>query len=205
MKGTVVIAPTRPAILLLLVSILFASGCGSSTESTSPQPVQQDEAVEISDPKQRAVAARDALFKQLSTRLVGAMSNGGPAAAIEVCSKEAPRFATTVGEEFGVAIGRTSFKLRNPRNAAPEWAKPLIEARSEQPSFVQLPGGGTGALLPIKLKTQCLTCHGQADQIADAVRAKLDELYPRDQAVGFREGELRGWFWVEVPGANRDD
>jgi hypothetical protein len=23
--------------------------------------------------------------------------------------------------------------------------------------------------------------------------------YPKDQATGFKEGDLRGWFWVEVP------
>jgi hypothetical protein len=31
------------------------------------------------------------------------------------------------------------------------------------------------------------------------VRAELDELYPHDRAVGYRTGDLRGWFWVEVP------
>jgi len=23
--------------------------------------------------------------------------------------------------------------------------------------------------------------------------------YPMDQATGFKEGDLRGWFWIEVP------
>lgn len=31
-----------------------------------------------------------------------------------------------------------------------------------------------------------------------AVRAELRDRYPRDEAVGFTEGEIRGWFWVEV-------
>jgi hypothetical protein len=78
--------------------------------------------------------------------------DGGPAAAIEVCSHEAPTFAAAVGKKYGVTIGRTSFKLRNPKNVTPEWVKPLITARREQPEFVSLPHGGTGALLPIKLK-----------------------------------------------------
>ena len=25
-----------------------------------------------------------------------------------------------------------------------------------------------------------------------------DERYPRDRAVGFTNGEIRGWFWVEL-------
>jgi hypothetical protein len=61
-----------------------------------------------------------------------------------------------------------------------------------------------GALLPIHLKEQCVTCHGPAESIADDVREKLLELYPHDRAVGFKEGDLRGWFWVEVPSVDED-
>jgi hypothetical protein len=31
------------------------------------------------------------------------------------------------------------------------------------------------------------------------VRAKVRSRYPHDRAVGFAEGEIRGWYWVEVP------
>lgn len=31
------------------------------------------------------------------------------------------------------------------------------------------------------------------------VRAALMDRYPVDRAIGFTEGEIRGWFWVEVP------
>ncbi len=145
------------------------------------------------------LAARDDLFKQLSTRLIEAMSSGGSAAAIEVCSREAPKIAAAVGEQHGVAIGRTSLKLRNPKNAPPEWARTLVEKKTEDTQFVELPDGGIGALLPIKLKTQCLACHGPIDQIAEDIKTKLTELYPDDQATGFKDGDLRGWFWVVVP------
>jgi len=30
------------------------------------------------------------------------------------------------------------------------------------------------------------------------VKAELAERYPADRAVGFTEGELRGWFWLEL-------
>jgi hypothetical protein len=45
----------------------------------------------------------------------------------------------------------------------------------------------------------CAACHGAPDTFDPAVRAELRDLYPRDRAVGFAEGEIRGWFWVEVP------
>jgi hypothetical protein len=43
----------------------------------------------------------------------------------------------------------------------------------------------------------CLTCHGE--NIASEVDAKLKELYPYDQARGFREGDLRGAFTIAKP------
>jgi hypothetical protein len=37
------------------------------------------------------------------------------------------------------------------------------------------------------------------DRLSPAVREELKERYPADQATGFKDGDLRGWFWVEVP------
>ena len=46
----------------------------------------------------------------------------------------------------------------------------------------------------IPTQGMCLKCHGTS--IDPKVQAKLKELYPRDQATGFSEGELRGAFVV---------
>ena len=61
------------------------------------------------------------------------------------------------------------------------------------------PAGELGAFLPIKLAAPCLACHGPADDLDEDVRSALAESYPDDQATGFAEGDLRGWFWIEVP------
>jgi NADPH:quinone reductase-like Zn-dependent oxidoreductase len=54
-------------------------------------------------------------------------------------------------------------------------------------------------LLPIRLGAMCTNCHGPSARLADGVAERLEEMYPNDQATGFKPGELRGWFWVEVP------
>ena len=150
-------------------------------------------------PQERAALAKDALFNELSTRLLAAMSNGGPAKAIEVCSKLAPKLAKDVGEQHHVSIGRTAVRLRNANNLPPEWAEPLLKDLPTKPVFQELENGSTGVLFPILLKVQCLTCHGPDDKIAPEIRTELARLYPNDKATGFQEGDLRGWFWVEVP------
>lgn len=151
------------------------------------------------DQKQAMLAAKDALFQKLSGRLMQAMSKQGPAAAIEVCQKEASKIAAEVSDAAGLRIGRTGVRLRNQTNVPPEWAKPLTEQRVDTPTFVTLSNGDAAALLPIKLKGQCTMCHGPEEQIAPVISDQLAKLYPDDRATGFKEGDLRGWFWVEKP------
>jgi len=155
-------------------------------------------------PLERAALARDALFNELSTRLLAAMSNGGPAKAIEVCSKLAPKLAKEVGEQHQVSIGRTAVRLRNENNRPPAWAEPLLKDLPTKPVVQDLENGRTGVLFPILLKVQCLTCHGPDDKIAAEIRTELARLYPNDKATGFQEGDLRGWFWMEVPADSED-
>lgn len=200
---------------LCLFCLFVLTGC-SREQSTSPitGASRQETAANVasksmaSDSKQtpleRAALARDALFNELSTRLLAAMSNGGPAKAIEVCSKLAPKLAKEVGEQHHVSIGRTAVRLRNANNLPPTWAEPLLKDLPTKPVVQDLEDGRTGVLFPILLKVQCLTCHGPDDQIAPEIRAELARLYPNDKATGFQEGDLRGWFWVEVPADNEE-
>lgn len=49
----------------------------------------------------------------------------------------------------------------------------------------------------------CVKCHGES--IEAEVEAKLKELYPNDQARGFKEGDLRGAFTLAAPVPDRKD
>ena len=156
--------------------------------------------------RDRAVAARDAMFGRLFARLGEAMqatnadgSPAGPAGAIGVCKDEPPKIAQAVAHEKGVMIGRTSARLRNPANAAPTWAASLFAEQPAEPRVATNTDGSLGVTLPIQLAANCLACHGSPEQLDPAVKAALAAKYPKDQAIGFKEGDLRGWFWVEVP------
>jgi len=141
------------------------------------------------------------LGKRLKARLREALQAGGPAAGIAACKLAAPDVTGTVAEEQGLRVGRTSFKLRNPENTPPEWAVADVAARRETPAFHEGEDGSLRALLPITLEATCTLCHGPAESLSSEVVAALAEGYPDDQATGFEEGDLRGWFWVEVPAA----
>lgn len=193
--------------LLGVLTLVFVAGCQRSSapainSSTSLQtdPPSIDPGKKPSEEQRRAMlAAKDALFSRLSGRLQEAMGTQGPAGAIAVCQKEAQRIATDVGDEHELRIGRSGVRLRNPSNQPPAWATELTEKQTDTPHFVVLDDGDAAALLPIKLQGQCLMCHGPDETISPVIQDQLAKLYPTDEATGFQEGDLRGWFWVELP------
>lgn len=196
--------PRRQRLLITPVGlclVLLGPACAPTQHASEqwallpPEPLSPNQRAQF----ERAVAARDDLFGQLMNRLQSAIEREGAASAIGVCHEEAPKIARTVAETHKLSIGRTSWKLRNPKNRPPAWATDLVNARIAGPSVLAHPDGRLGVLLPILLKDRCLTCHGPADAIPAKIRSALRTRYPDDQATGFAEGDLRGWFWVEVP------
>lgn len=141
-------------------------------------------------------------FKQ---NLQQALKSGlaeSPVTAIEVCRVKAPGIADALSVE-GVSMGRSSHRLRNPDNTAPEWASPILQAYLDDPSHrkprtIELGEGRWGYVEPIAVQPLCLTCHGS--ELPPNVAEKISELYPEDHATGFEVGDLRGIFWLEFPG-----
>jgi hypothetical protein len=184
----------------LLTLLLIASGCSAPTGSweTVPESELNDaESTQLAS----AIAARDELAKNLMLHLLEGMQSGGAQTAIDVCKVAAPEVAAGINATKPLTIGRTSHRLRNPKNEAPAWAASFVkEERGEQVLLRHSGNGAFAALFPIKLQGQCLQCHGPEEQIAPLVRDALWAAYPEDKATGFSEGELRGWFHVTVPG-----
>jgi hypothetical protein len=60
-------------------------------------------------------------------------------------------------------------------------------------------GDRIGVMRPVSERQICGDCHGSLEHLSPRVRETLWQIYPADRAVGFREGEIRGWYWVEIP------
>ncbi|MBX3463681.1 MAG: DUF3365 domain-containing protein [Planctomycetes bacterium] len=179
---------------LSLVSLGCLAACGPPAWS----PISADDPAQAAR-RERAAAARDQLAQTLIGELAAALAVGGPTKAIEVCRERAPAIAATVSAERRVRIGRTSQRLRNSANEVPPWARAHVAGSSTQPAFFVGPAQQLGALYPIQTQPLCLQCHGRGDELKAPVRDALRRLYPQDAATGFAIGDLRGWFWVEVP------
>ena len=146
-------------------------------------------------------AALLAPFKaELKSALVKGME-AGPVGAISACSVEAPRISAGLSVD-GVVMGRASHRLRNVRNATPDWLAPILRGYADgssdlAPVALSIEDGRMGYAEPIMLQPMCLACHG--DVLQPDVAAKISESYPDDQATGFKAGDFRGVFWVEFP------
>lgn len=146
------------------------------------------------------VAMQDAVLRELND----ALARGGPAGAINFSHLDATATTQRVGREEGIAAGRTSDRLRNPTNAPKPWAASLVTAYAGRPArsvegFAVDLGDKIGVLRPIVERPICAGCHGPEERMAPGVKLVLRDRYPADRALGFTEGEIRGWFWVEMP------
>lgn len=137
--------------------------------------------------------------KELMGTLMSTMKKSGPVAALETCHLKAmpitQKYASGV-----VGMGRTSHKIRNPKNAPKTWVKPYLaefkSGKRKEALTVKLKNGHTGYLEPIYVQAKCLVCHGK--NVAKPIAQALKKNYPKDQARGFNVGDFRGLFWLEV-------
>lgn len=143
----------------------------------------------------------------LQHELKTAMSEGGPANAVQVCRDVAPAIAGKLARESGWQVRRVSLRVRNPALGMPDaWEQARLKAFASEMQagasmplthfeYVEEPAGRAARYMQaIPTKGMCLACHGAVEQQPAALRAALEQHYPHDQATGYRAGQLRGAF-----------
>jgi hypothetical protein len=149
-------------------------------------------------------------MQTLKQELQGGMQDGGPVNAISVCNLSAPGIANTYSVRHGWDVGRTSLKLRNPANAPDAWERSVLESFDERKGAGEDPAkmehhevvrqDGVKVLRYMKAiptAKLCLACHGE--NIDSITRTRLEKLYPDDQALGYKAGDIRGAFTITQP------
>ncbi len=153
------------------------------------------------------------VIPKVVTAMQEAVAAKGVAGAIPVCKEEAPALIKEKRKETGWDIRRVSLKTRNAERATPDiWeARQLADfniraANGEKPETIE-----KGEIVTIDGKQVfrymkglpvadvCLKCHGPADGLDAALKVKLTESYPHDQATGYSKGQIRGALTVKRP------
>lgn len=165
------------------------------------------------DIKERVAGSKTVVkefMEELKGQLQSAMKAGGPVKAISVCNEVAPAIAQGQSEKHGWEVGRTSLNYRNAGNAPDAWEAEVLkkfdkrkaDGEDVQPmayyEVVEQDGKKVFRFMKaIPTGEVCLKCHGE--NIAEPVKAKLDELYPGDKARGYKLGDIRGAFTITQP------
>lgn len=182
----------------LLLSTLLVIPLAACTSADQAQQVAEN----------RAITGE--LMQSLKGALQEAMKEGGPVNAIAVCNEKAPEIATALSAKNNRQVARTSLKVRNPANTPDEWEENVLKAfekrkaKGEDPKtiehseMVRIDGNWNFRYMKaIPTGDICLACHGE--DLAPAVKAKLEALYPDDRATGYKLGDLRGAFTIVQP------
>jgi hypothetical protein len=179
-----------------LLTIILAALASTSIAEETREP-------EMAALVDQAKAAAKALGGALKAELEAALRTGGPIEALSICQMKAPAIASRVSAEHGMQVGRVSLKTRNPDNAPRPWQADVLHAFEARKAAGEDPASLSHAevvdrefrfMQAIPTAGVCLNCHGAS--ISPALKAKLNESYPGDQATGYREGDLRGAFVV---------
>ncbi len=136
------------------------------------------------------------------------MKEGGVAQAAPYCNAHANELTLKLAKEHGVDIIRTSHLLRNGNNKPNEREAQIIEQYLKQatdkmelkPLVEQNADGSVQFYAPIQLAQKCTVCHGVlGETLSKENDSIIKTLYPKDQAIGFKEGDLRGIWSIQFP------
>jgi len=202
---------------LVAALMTLLAGCSEqSAPAEIPATIPEDAAVipaaDESALTAEAQAAAQALGSALKAELEAAMQTGGPVAAMSVCQIKAPELAAAISLGKGMTVKRVSLKNRNPVMGVPnEWETQVLKDFETRKTAGEDPATLTYAktvdnefrfMQAIPTAAVCLVCHGS--NLSPDVSALLAQLYPQDQATGYKEGDLRGAFVVVKNLATRD-
>ena len=193
------IAGLTAALLSLPLGVLV----GQSVQAWPTYSIQQTPP-DLQPAMRRAQLVILAIQGATSAELTREMDTGGSAEAIRVCHLSATALFHRLARDEGIAAGRTAARLRMPANAPRSWAAPIVKQYANAKAagidtFVVDLGDKVGVMSPVVHRPACSACHGVAEKLDVRVREELRDRYPADCATGFKDGDLRGWIWVEVP------
>lgn len=196
----------------LFLPMLLLVGCSKSrtpeaSPASAPPAGLSAEAQSVALQRGKSIVAET--FSLLSSNLQTAIQQGGVSNALPFCSLAASPLAAGMAGKHGVTIRRVTHKPRNPvdRADATELAilknfEATLTSTNPPPPFVTNFTASTATFFaPIILNNElCLKCHGEPGKdISTENVAVIQHLYPQDEAAGFKLGDLRGAWRIDIP------
>ena len=127
--------------------------------------------------------------------------------AMGFCSSSAEIITQDINKKLpsNVKVRRTALKSRNANNQPDALDKKImneyqasIDAKTFSPKDIKVVKDGTTTRVykPLMTGKVCLKCHGT--NIIEPIAKEIKEHYPKDTAIGFVKGSLRGVIVAEI-------
>jgi hypothetical protein len=194
----------KSTFLGLLISVISAFiGCDNK-KSTDDSIVTEGEFIADSVYIESGNKIVGATFDTLRKSLFSAISLHGLEGAITFCNERAYPITNIYADS--VVIRRTSLRVRNESNYPDSLEVIVLNEMDKLMNASQTPGvrivrhssnGEVHFFKPILLQPMCTNCHGAPQtQIQSSTLARIQQLYPNDKAIDFKDGDLRGLWHV---------
>lgn len=176
--------------------VLDNSNNSSSSVSTPKIDAKVNDSLFLEKGKMIAQSTQKVLGKNLMLNI----QKNGPVGAVEFCNEKAYPLTDSMAIVHHAKIKRVTDKPRNINNKASdkeleyiEFFKSKINNNESYEPIVTNENGKTHFYSPIVTNTMCLNCHGvPKTNIDPKVTQLLNDKYPYDEAIGYKENEVRG-------------
>ncbi|MCX7735664.1 MAG: DUF3365 domain-containing protein [Candidatus Kapabacteria bacterium] len=182
-------------VLVIIVMLFLFISCNNEKEDSIE--LTPDEAKEYLDLGEAIVKES---FDSLQTNIIRAIKETGIKGALKYCSLNAHPIIYHLEKKKNVKIRRASQKFRNPANQPDSMENSIIDIYADLLSkgektepIIRTVKKEIHYFKPIIVKDLCLNCHGKVgEEITEENYKVITELYPLDNATGYKQGDLRG-------------
>lgn len=178
----------------VLVFLLFACRLGIAAE---------DDLRSFTDEGRRLATQ---LLTEIRGELTKELERTGPIRAIIVCKYSVPEITSSMSRQTGMRVTRVALRPRNhalgdtdvwEQSVLLDFEKRVAKGeKAETLEFSEIVQQPTGKAMrymkAIPMGQPCMACHGPASQMSEGVRAQLAIEYPKDRAIEYQVGQVRG-------------
>jgi len=183
----------------IFISAFMLPACQDSATANSEARVIMEDSLRAQADSLIAIS-----FDTLRNSLVRAAGESDFAGAVAFCKLNASTLIASYASH-NIVIARISSRLRNPKNAPDSMGQEALAIFQEaadngqtiSPQLKLDADGNYRYYKPIFIQPFCLNCHGTpGGNITAATLDTLSKLYPTDAAINYKNGELRGLWYV---------
>ena len=181
----------------LFAVTIIGFGLLNGAQQTQTQQITQEG---LSYIKQLGATLKSELKKRLQADKTGLE-------AINFCAEKAQAITAEVNKKLPshVKVRRTALKVRNLANRPDKTDTEVMQAYATKAEEGKLSPkeivtvkteAGYRVYKPLLIQKVCLKCHGK--QVAPRITETIKRYYPKDAAMGFKEGDFRGVIVAEI-------